>query len=222
MLDIRGLGRTWRGLPAPTPFFSGIFGQFGAHFGRVLARLQPPLSPKRRLVRSHSAGQQAHTHAGEGCRLADNHNNHVLLSQFPVLVRVLALGTSLVIQPNEPLWSSMWGEKRGDERKRGDKGMRRASERGRERGWWWTVDPISTESAFQSPFVPPGPPALDKHTHTRYPKILLLAYWVQRYVRLGRHVRTTPFLALCISNTSTLGSQKQQNTKMACLGIHLA
>ena len=26
--------------------------------------------------------------------------------------------------------------------------MRRASERGRESGWWWTVNPTSTESAF--------------------------------------------------------------------------
>ena len=38
---------------------------------------------------------------------------------FPVLARVLVLGTSPVLQPNDPLWSSMWGrEEGGRERKR--------------------------------------------------------------------------------------------------------
>ena len=37
---------------------------------------------------------------------------------LPVLVRVLVLGSSPVLQPNDPLWSSMWGkEERGRERK---------------------------------------------------------------------------------------------------------
>ena len=38
---------------------------------------------------------------------------------FPVLILVLTLGTSPVLQPNDPLWSNMWGkEEGGRERKR--------------------------------------------------------------------------------------------------------
>jgi len=33
--------------------------------------------------------------------------------------------------------------------------MRRASERGRESGWWWTVDPTSTGGAAWSPTASP-------------------------------------------------------------------
>ena len=45
---------------------------------------------------------------------------------FPVLVRVLVLGTSPVLQRNDPLWSTMWGrEEGGRERKRREKEMRR-------------------------------------------------------------------------------------------------
>ena len=47
---------------------------------------------------------------------------------FAVLIRVLVLGTSPVPQPNDPLWSSMWGEKRGNERER--KRRERDDERG--------------------------------------------------------------------------------------------
>ena len=43
-----------------------------------------------------------HTQPGMG--------HHTLVSVlFPVLVRVLVLGTSPVLQPNDPLWSSTWG-----------------------------------------------------------------------------------------------------------------
>ena len=47
-----------------------------------------------------------------------------------------------------------------------------------------------------------------KHAHTRYPKTLLLAYWVQRYARLGRQIKDPPFVALCIPNTRILDIQK--------------
>ena len=48
-----------------------------------------------------------------------------------------------------------------------------------------------------------------KHYHHRYPKTALLASGVQRYGCLGRHPRTqTIFLALCSSNTPTIGTQK--------------
>jgi len=35
---------------------------------------------------------------------------------FPVLILVLTLGTSPVLQPNDPLWSNMWGREEGRER----------------------------------------------------------------------------------------------------------
>ena len=41
------------------------------------------------------------------------------------------------------------------------KGRGRASGGGIPRGRWWAVDPTSTESAFRSPFVPPGSLTLD-------------------------------------------------------------
>ena len=47
-----------------------------ASFGKVYGVLfclgfRPPLAPEQRLVQSQSAGQQARTHVGERCRLAD-------------------------------------------------------------------------------------------------------------------------------------------------------
>ena len=52
---------------------------------------------------------------------------------FPVLVRVLVLGTSLVLQPNDPPWSSMWGrEEGGRERKRRVRDEERERERERD------------------------------------------------------------------------------------------
>ena len=47
-----------------------------------------------------------------------------------------------------------------------------------------------------------------KHTHTRHPKTLLLAYWVPKYVRLGRHIKAPPFVASSLSNTLLPGIQK--------------
>ena len=65
-----------------------------------------------------------------------------------------------------------------------------------------------------------------KHTHTMYPKTLLPAHLVQRYVRLGRHVRTVQFLALCISSTPIQGIQKHccwhvLVQRYVCLGRHV-
>ena len=58
-----------------------------------------------------------------------------------------------------------------------------------------------------------------KHIHTSFRKTTLLAYLVQRYARLGRHVETPQFLALCISNTPTLGIQKQCCWHVGCGGM---
>ena len=121
----------------------------------------------------------------------------------PVRVLVLALGTSPVLQLNDPLWSSLWGrEEGGRERKRkemrGERKMRRVSERGSESGWWWTVDPTGTESAFWSPFVPPGSLTLDPggeilhyfartHRHGDREKLLLRLVHLLRWVS-GMHI----------------------------------
>ena len=65
------------------------------------------------------------------------------------------------------------GERRGGMREkeetkemRREREMRRASEREGESGWWWTVDPTSTDSAYWAPFVPPGSPTLDPQSIT--------------------------------------------------------
>ena len=47
-----------------------------------------------------------------------------------------------------------------------------------------------------------------KHTHTRYPKTMVVAYLVPRYARLGRHTKTAHFGALCISDRQILSIQK--------------
>ena len=56
--------------------FGKVYGAYSDRLGPISGLFwlgfRPPLAPKRRLVRSNSAGQQARTHAGEGCRLADN------------------------------------------------------------------------------------------------------------------------------------------------------
>ena len=103
---------------------------------------------------------------------------------FPVRVRVLALGTSPVLQPNDPLCPGCGGAKRGDERERGEKemrrerGTRRASERGRVRGWCWTVNtqnpPYSCTAAHRavspsSPCLYARQPKLQATTHLRRP-----------------------------------------------------
>ena len=60
--------------------FGRVYGAYSDRLGPISGLFwlgfRPPLAPKRRLVRSNSAGQQARTHAGEGCRLADNNNNN--------------------------------------------------------------------------------------------------------------------------------------------------
>ena len=58
-----------------------------------------------------------------------------------------------------------------------------------------------------------------KHTHTRYPDTLLLAYLLQKYGCLGRGIKTAHFLALWISNTQILGTQKQCCWHIWCTGI---
>ena len=52
---------------------------------------------------------------------------------FPVLILVLTLGTSLVLQPNDPLWSNMWGKEEGGAREKEEiKEMRRETDEERE------------------------------------------------------------------------------------------
>ena len=52
---------------------------------------------------------------------------------FPVLILVLTLRTSPVLQPNDPLWSNMWGkEERGAREKEEIKEMRRETDEERE------------------------------------------------------------------------------------------
>ena len=63
--------------------FGRVYGAYSNRLGPISGLFwlgfRPPLAPKRRLVRNNSAGQQARTHAGEGCRLADNNNYYTPL-----------------------------------------------------------------------------------------------------------------------------------------------
>ena len=83
--------------------------------------------------------------------------------------------------------------------------MMRASERGRESGWWWTVNPSSTEIAFGSPFVPQPwtlkPPPLLPHS------LLHPAVCLQRpYYRLRlQHCHST-------ENTEHAGMSPQRDS----------
>ena len=51
-------------------------------------------------------------------------------------------------------------------------------------------------------------PFFGTDTHTRYPKRVLLAFLMQRYVRLVQHTKNIYFTAFCISNTPILGMQR--------------
>ena len=60
-----------------------------------------------------------------------------------------------------------------------------------------------------------------KTTHTRHPETLLVVRFVQRYACSARHPQNAHLLALCLSNTPTVGIQKYFWWHIWCRSMHV-